>query len=66
MPDLSEMDPEDVEQFKENREELIENAWQTYAVRLKVNADDGLNVEGTLSNIVDFYRDYRSEIEEML
>lgn len=66
MPDLSEMDPEDVEQFKENREELIENAWQTYAVRLKVNADDGLNVEGTLNNIVDFHRDYRSEIEEML
>lgn len=66
MPDLSKMDPEDVEQFKENRDEFIENAWQTYAVRLKVNADDGLNVEGTLNNIVDFYRDFRSEIEEML
>lgn len=66
MPNLSKMSPEDFEQFKENRDELIENAWQTYAVRLKVNADDGLNVEGTLKDIVDFYRDYRPEIEEML
>lgn len=58
--------PEDRAQFEENREELIESAWQTYAVRLKVTANDGLSVEGTLNNIVDFYRDCRPEIEEML
>lgn len=66
MSDRSWMDADARQEFEDNRAELIENAWSTYAVRLKVNADDDLNVEGTLNNIVDFYGDYRSEIEEML
>lgn len=61
-----EMSPEDREEFEENRNWLIEVAQSTYKVTLEVNDTDGLNVEGTLNNVVDFYGDYRSEIEEML
>lgn len=66
MPDLSAMDPEDVEQFKENREELVQNAWDEYKVHLEVHADDSISVTASLPNMVEFYINYRSEIEEML
>lgn len=61
-----EMTPEDREQFEENRHDLIENAHLGYGVTLTAHADDSITVTGTLNAIVDFYGDFRSEIEEML
>lgn len=58
--------PEDRAQFEENRAELVENANLGYNLTLEPHADDSITVTGTLSAFVDFYRDYRPEIEEML
>lgn len=60
------LDPADREQFEENRAELIETASTTYGVDMVVYGGDSIRVTGALSDIVDFFRDYRSEIEEVV
>ncbi|QIG58560.1 hypothetical protein SEA_PAVLO_14 [Microbacterium phage Pavlo] len=60
------MDAEERAEYEQNRSYLIETAQSTYKITLEV-VDDGLVVTGgTLNKIVEFYQDWRSEIEEML
>lgn len=66
MPDLSWMDASERAEFERNREELLENALVQYHIGSEVNEVDEIVLTGELSAIVDFYGDYRSEIEEML
>lgn len=66
MADRSWMDAETRAEFEQNRKELLENALVQYHIGSKVDEDDEIVLTGELSAIVDFYGDYRSEIEEML
>lgn len=66
MSDRSWMDAEERREFEENRADLIENA-TSYKLKLFVGGDDKVYIKnGPLSGFYDFYRDYRSEIEEVL
>lgn len=67
MSDRSWMDAEERKEFEANRAELIENAYESYGITLKVNKSDELFIANAdLGQMVEFYMDYRSEIEEML
>ena len=62
-----EMTPEDREQYEENRKDLLEVALEQYHIGSKIDPDtDEIILTGELSAIVNFYGDWRSEIEEML
>ena len=59
------MNDEDREQYEENRGYLIDTA-RRYKVTLEV-VDDQIRIkDGSLWQFVEFYQDWRSEIEEML
>lgn len=61
------MDPEERAEFEQNRAELIERAYGQYGITLKVNKSDEIYIANAdLGEMVRFYEDYRSEIEEML
>lgn len=67
MADRSWMDAEERAEFEQNRAELIERAYGQYDITLKVNRLDDLYIANAdLGEMVRFYEDYRSEIEEML
>lgn len=66
MGDRSWMDAETREQFEENRSYLVETAQSTYKITLEVVDDELVVTGGKLGRIVEFYQDWRSEIEEML
>lgn len=60
------MDAEEREQYEFNRSYLIETAQSTYKIALEV-VDDQIRIkDGSLGRFVEFYQDWRSEIEEML
>lgn len=60
------MDQEELEQYKENREALIEAA-ELFNVALRVGASGKLYiVRGRLDRVASFFEGYRSEIEEMM
>lgn len=62
-----EMTPDEREEFEENRASLIETAYESYGITLKVNKSGELFIANAdLGQMVEFYMDYRSEIEEML
>lgn len=61
-----EMTPDEREEYEENRAELVQSAWDEFKVHLEVHTDDSISVTASLPNMVEFYINYRSEIEEML
>lgn len=61
------MNEEERKEFEENRKELLEHAFMEYHIGTRIDPDnDKIILTGELDAIVDFYQDYRSEIEEML
>lgn len=67
MPDLSWMNADERAEFEQNREDLIERAYEDYGITLKVNKSDEIYIQSAdLEQMVEFYMSYRSEIEEML
>lgn len=58
------MTGEERQQFERNRTALVNDAMASYGVEMFVNGGDRLVVSyGRLADVVNFYRDYRSEIE---
>lgn len=61
------MDAEERKEFEESRADLIDNAWIGYGVKLGIRSDDKVYIRSaSLSDVVEFYQDYRSEIEEVI
>lgn len=67
MSDRSWMDADERAEYEQNRKDLIDSAYKEHGITLKVNRDDNVYISNAdLGEMVDFYQDYRSEIEEML
>lgn len=62
------MTPEEREEFEQNRDQLIAMAYAYHGITLKVNASDKVFyiANGDLGEMVEFYKNYRSEIEEVI
>lgn len=61
------MDAEERQEFEANRAELIDNAYIGYGITLKINKSDQVYVSNAdLGQMVEFYQNYRSEIEEVI
>jgi len=61
------MDAEERKLYEENRKELLEDALIQYHIGSEIDPDtDKIILTGELEAIVDFYHEYRSEIEDVL
>lgn len=61
------MDADERAQFEESRRELLDVALVQYHIGSKIDPDtEKIILTGELDAIVDFYGDWRSEIEEVL
>lgn len=62
-----EMTPDERREYEENRKELLEAALEHYHIGSRIDEEtDKIILTGELDAIVNFYGDWRSEIEEVL
>lgn len=61
------MNAKERKEFELNRDWLIETAYIAYGITLKINREDDVYVSNAgLAEMVQFYQDWRSEIEEFI
>lgn len=61
------MTTEERKEFEAHRAELIDNAMIGYGIEMHVTDDDKVRIIwGNLDQVVEFYQNYRSEIEEVI
>lgn len=64
---VHEMTPDEREEYEQNRKELIDAAYFNHGISLGIGRNDRIFIgSADLGEMVEFYQNYRSEIEEML